>query len=107
MPTVEEFQELCMNCTWTWTTCNNEYGYRITSRIPGYEDSSIFLPTCDDYSGLFPFHVGFQGDPVIFSDSLQSRLTGTVTAGSSAVLSVPSANNVIATFLQRFLLGLR
>ena len=62
MPTVEEFQELCMNCTWTWTTCNNEYGYRITSRIPGYEDRYIFLPTCDDYSGLFPFHVGFQGE---------------------------------------------
>ena len=62
MPTVEEFQELCLNCTWTWTTCNNVQGYRITSRIPGYEDSSIFLPTCNDYSGLLPFPVGFRGE---------------------------------------------
>lgn len=44
--------------------------------------------------------------PVIFSDSLQSRLTGTVTAGSSAVLSAPSANNVIATVLQRQLFAI-
>ena len=62
MPTVDEFMELCMNCTWTWTTCNNVQGYRITSRIPGYEDSSIFLPTCDDYSALLPFNEGFHGE---------------------------------------------
>ena len=31
--------------------------------------------------------------PVLSSDSLQSKLTGTVTAGSSAVLSGPSAHN--------------
>lgn len=62
MPTVDEFMELCLNCTWTWTTCNNVQGYRITSRIPGYEDSSIFLPTCDGYSGLLPFYQGFHGE---------------------------------------------
>lgn len=62
MPTVDEIMELCMNCTWTWTTCNNVQGYRITSRIPGYEDSSIFLPTCDDYSALLPFNEGFHGE---------------------------------------------
>lgn len=46
MPTIEEFQELIDNCTWTWTELNDSFksGYIVKSNIPGYTDRSIFLP---------------------------------------------------------------
>ncbi|MBO7050745.1 MAG: hypothetical protein J6W42_09060, partial [Bacteroidaceae bacterium] len=39
------------NCTWTWTTMNGVNGYRVTSKKPGYEGNSIFLPAAGGYSG--------------------------------------------------------
>ncbi len=46
MPTAEEFAELLdeSKCTWTWRTVNGRIGYLITSKVPGYEGNSIFLP---------------------------------------------------------------
>ena len=44
MPTIEEQQELIDNCTWTWTTQNGVYGYKVTSKKSGYTNKSIFLP---------------------------------------------------------------
>ncbi len=44
MPTKEEQDELCENCTWEWTTQNGVNGYRVTSNKEGYTDKSIFLP---------------------------------------------------------------
>ena len=44
MPTTEELQELINNCTWTWTTQNGVYGYKVTSKKSGYTNKSIFLP---------------------------------------------------------------
>ena len=46
MPTPDEFNELrdYRNCTWTWTTLNGVKGNLITSKKPGYEGRSIFLP---------------------------------------------------------------
>ena len=41
MPTISEIQELKDNCTWTWTTENGVYGYRVTSHS---NTNSIFLP---------------------------------------------------------------
>ena len=53
MPRQAEFEELINpdNCTWTWTTMNGVKGYRVTSRKPGYEGNSIFLPAAGGYSG--------------------------------------------------------
>ena len=55
MPTRAEQDELCANCTWTWTTQNGVNGYKVTSKTNG---NSIFLPAaglCDGttlrYSG--------------------------------------------------------
>ncbi len=52
MPTRAEQDELCSECTWTWTTLNGVNGYRVTSK----EDTSksIFLPAAGyrDESGL-------------------------------------------------------
>ena len=55
MPTGAEQQELLNNCTWTWTTQNDVYGYKVTSKTNG---NSIFLPAAGlrhgtglDYSG--------------------------------------------------------
>ena len=44
MPTNAEWQELCDNCTWTWTTQNGINGYKVTSNKEGYTDRFIFLP---------------------------------------------------------------
>ena len=44
MPTHEEQEELRTQCTWTWTTQNGVYGYKVTSKKSGYTNNSIFLP---------------------------------------------------------------
>ena len=40
MPTIEEWQELINNCTWTWTTLNGVNGYKVKSA----NGNTIFLP---------------------------------------------------------------
>ena len=40
MPTLDEFYELCSECTWLWTNYNYVYGYLVT----GPNGNSIFLP---------------------------------------------------------------
>ena len=40
IPTKDEINELKDNCTWTWTTINDVYGYLVT----GPNENSIFLP---------------------------------------------------------------
>ena len=44
MPTDAELIELRAQCTWTWTTQNGVYGYKVTSKKSGYTNKSIFLP---------------------------------------------------------------
>ena len=44
MPTDAELTELRENCTWTCTTQNGVYGYKVTSKKSGYTNKSIFLP---------------------------------------------------------------
>ena len=45
MPTDAELTELREQCTWTWTTQNGVYGYKVTSKKSGYTNKSIFLPS--------------------------------------------------------------
>ena len=49
MPTKDEWKELMTNCTWTWTNSNGQYGLRVTSKVTGYTDRSIFLPSAGYY----------------------------------------------------------
>lgn len=44
-PTLKEFQELCDNCTWVWSSLGGVRGYKVTSNVPGYTDNFIFIPT--------------------------------------------------------------
>ena len=44
IPTWNEMEELLNQCSWTYTTQNGVEGYRITSKVPGFEDRSIFMP---------------------------------------------------------------
>lgn len=44
MPTQSEFNELINNCDVFWTTENDVYGCRFTSKKAGYTNKSIFLP---------------------------------------------------------------
>lgn len=51
MPTLAEAQELYDNCTWTKETLNGIKGYRVTSKVAGYTDKSIFFPYAGAYYG--------------------------------------------------------
>ena len=54
MPTKEEFKELYDNCVWAEDSINGVDGYRITSKVPGYTDNSIFLPyNSNSWESLF------------------------------------------------------
>lgn len=44
MPLLDEAMELVYFCTWTSTTHNGVQGFRVTSKVSGYTDKSIFLP---------------------------------------------------------------
>ena len=47
-PTQHEYIELWTNCTHDTVRENGVFGIRLTSRVPGYEDRSIFFP----YTGI-------------------------------------------------------
>jgi hypothetical protein len=66
MPTYEELNELCINCTWRWSELNKVKGYIIT----GPNGNSIFLPAAgilQDFDEQ-PKNVGVYG--VYWSNSL-------------------------------------
>lgn len=48
IPTVEEWKELISRCTWDYVYINNDplkfAGYKIHSKVPGFEENWIFLP---------------------------------------------------------------
>ncbi len=58
MPTTEEQDELREYCTWTWTSQNAVYGYKVT----GINDSSIFLPAAGIMDGGTLSVAGSYGD---------------------------------------------
>ncbi len=45
MPTYNEFYELINKCNWTRTIVNGILGYRVQSKVEGYTDKWIFLPS--------------------------------------------------------------
>ena len=44
IPSEAYFQELLDSCDWTETTVNGVGGYKVTSKVKGFENNSIFLP---------------------------------------------------------------
>jgi hypothetical protein len=62
MPTDAELTELREQCTWTWTTQNGVYGYKVTSKKSGYTNKSIFLPAAGYRSGSSLGSAGSDGD---------------------------------------------
>lgn len=44
IPTKQEYEELIEKCEWTVSTVNGVQGMLVTSKVPGYTSSSIFLP---------------------------------------------------------------
>lgn len=43
-PTIQEFRELQNKCDWVWIEMNGVMGYKVTSKMLGYEGRYIFLP---------------------------------------------------------------
>ena len=44
MPSNIELKELWDSCSWVWTSQNNVNGYKVTSKVVGYTNKSIFMP---------------------------------------------------------------
>ncbi len=53
IPTRAEIEELINLCEWEWTEHDGVYGYKVTSRVTGFMDRSIFLPEYFWSSSLF------------------------------------------------------
>ena len=78
MPTIDEWQELIDNCTWTWTTKNNVNGCEVKAS----NGNSIFLPaagfhddddgTVDEIYYKFPYYMGLLGS--YWSSSLSTPI---------------------------------
>lgn len=63
-PTLEEFEELRSKCSWKWADNykgSGVSGYIITSKVPGYEGRSIFLPAAGDKLGTTVRSQGIRG----------------------------------------------
>ena len=67
MPTMSDWSNLLPPlCTWTWydsdnTEFNGVAGYKVTSKVPGYTDRSIFLPAAGYCGGMGSYGVGSYG----------------------------------------------
>lgn len=57
MPTKEEYEELCKQCHWQWTTTNGINGYKII----GPNGNSIFLPAAGYRLGTKVYDLGTDG----------------------------------------------
>ena len=62
LPSKENFEELINNCKIERTKYNNEFGYRFTSKKPGYTDMWIFLPAAGHLSGGTNWGASYSGD---------------------------------------------
>lgn len=58
MPTIDELNELRINCSWTWITQNGVEGYKVTSKKNG---NSIFLPAAGYRYGSSLYYAGYYG----------------------------------------------
>ena len=70
MPTDAELTELREQCTWTWTTQNGVYGYKVASKKSGYTNKFIFLPAAGDRDDSSLYRAGSVG--TYWSSSLYS-----------------------------------
>ena len=57
IPTSAEWNELCENCIWTWTSQNSVKGYKVTSKNNG---NSIFLPAAGIRGGSYEVQSALQ-----------------------------------------------
>ena len=59
IPTIDEIGELLNNCSWEFVQERGVYGYKVTSKVPGYTDKSIFLPAAGYNDGINTDYVGY------------------------------------------------
>lgn len=64
LPTRTEMEELMSCCQWSWTADyggSGVSGFVVTSRVEGFEDNSIFLPTAGYCGNIGPQYAGNNG----------------------------------------------
>ena len=60
-PTDYNVMELLHNCNWEWTMLNGVSGCKVTSKVYGYKDKSIFIPAAGCYKDIDFVDVGTHG----------------------------------------------
>lgn len=84
MPTKEDYKELYEKCEWKEDSINGVKGYRITSRVPGYTQNSIFLPYNSSLGLGDDFFVTNNSEGYYLTSDLSSQYTnGCVTLAFS------------------------
>ncbi len=63
MPTSAEFDELndLGKCSWEMTTMNGVYGFKVVSKVPGFEGNYIFLPCAGYREQVMLYQAGKDG----------------------------------------------
>ena len=61
IPHFNDIIELYERCSWKWTSYKGVKGYRLTSKINGYTESSIFLPAAGLFLGSQIINKGYAG----------------------------------------------
>ena len=59
IPLEAEQRDLYNKCDWVWTTINEIYGFKLTSRVEGYTDKWIFLPAAAGYNDTMGHYYGY------------------------------------------------
>ena len=93
MPTDDEFDALCDNCTWTWTSFNGVNGYVVKGK-GDYSSSSIFLPAAGRGGGT---SLGLAGS----SGSYWSSVPNSDTSYGSWYLYFGSIGRIVGYFDDR------
>ena len=83
MPSPEELEELIYNCNWTYSTLNGISGYIVTSKITGYTDRSIFLPSTK------PIGINYNTSSYYWSNSIETKIWRSDDEYKSRTLSLP------------------
>ena len=87
IPSKSEWQELIDNCTWTWVERNGIQGYRVESKVSGFEGVSIFLPAAGSLNSLSP-----SIDPLEYNKEME--VIGRYWSSTPAALPYANALNI-------------
>ena len=80
VPSLRDIVELYEECSWRWSSVNGIKGYKLTSKVQGFTDKSIFLPAAGLIMGNTRVNVGYAGyywTSALYSSNVRHALSST------------------------------